>query len=1140
MRNSLLFSPFSLLLLLAQVWPASGQVMAKRYAMNTSISPLQRVQPTAQLPLKEALVQLKKTYQVDLLFEDKAIEGYMTPAVDFTKPVEVELRQLLQPFGLKYKKVKKNAYLIQTGKAGKSKSTPLVINSTGIELESLPSSVSSTLTIKNQEVAEPREVAVVDKVVTGTVRDAKGEALPGVNVLLKGSTKGTTTDGEGAFRLSVPDNSAVLVFSFVGYQPQEIQVGNQTTVSVRLVADEKSLNEVVVVGYGTQSRKNLTSAISTIKPEELNRGAISDVGQLLQGKVPGLNISASGDPNAPAAVVLRGASTINSSQGPFYVIDGVPGADISIIAPDDIASIDVLKDAAATAIYGNRAANGVIMVTTKRGKKGQMVVTYSGYTGIEAVSSKLKMMDAAQLRDFLTRNGQSFSPNDDKGANTNWQDAVEKSSAISQNHNLSISGGTEHSTYSASINYLDKQGILQGSSLNRVIARLAVDQYALNDKLRFSLNVTNSNSNANNTPLRNNVLLQMINHLPVSPVMNPDGSYFENFQNTGYFNPVAMINHAKDNTKYNNLVGSFNTHVNLPFGLTYDLNLSYQNNTSLHGESYDSYYTQYNSANFYNNPDPPLVHSLLNFGTNGSALRNTYQTTRKVLETFLTWDKSFGDHTINAVLGYSWQGSISGDGFQTSSTNFPVDNIGYNNFALSNPYAVSSYRVNFGPDGIYQETRLISDFARLNYNYKDKYLVQGSIRRDGSSVFGANNQWGYFPAVGAAWRVSQESFMQGQSLFSDLKLRASYGVTGNSSGFNAYTAQVISGSLGSYYYNGVQTAAYGPTQASNPDLKWERTATTNIGVDFSILKGKLSGTLEWYDKTTTGMIYSYRVNPVLVPAGSIIANGGNMSNKGIELTLSATPVQTAKFSWTTGLNLAHNTNKITSLTNPLFVGGDSTRTTQPEGAGQTGSTLQILKAGMPLGQFFTLEYAGKNDKGVSQYLSRNGTLTTTPVIGTDYQYAGSPQPKLLVGWTNSLRYGNVDFNLFFRGVFGNKIFNATRADLFRPSTAQFTNILVDVANESPSDVNAYKYSTRFIEDGSYVRLDNATLGYNFKKLGQYVKNLRVYATVNNAFVITGYKGIDPEVNQGGIAPGIDSNNFYPKTRTVLVGVNVSF
>ncbi|WP_208295634.1 TonB-dependent receptor [Fibrivirga algicola] len=1071
--------------------------------------------------LKSALLQLERNTSVRFIYNPKEIQADQRVTLSSRSgKLKDFLSELLTPLRIGYE-----------------------VSGKQIALFKNPATSGHTETPGSATQSETK--AISDRSINGRVTDGtNGSGLPGVSVVLKGTRLGTITDGEGSYRLTIPtqyDNaSATLVLSFIGYTTQEIVVGSRTTVDVALGVDNKQLNEVVVVGYGTQSRKNLTSAVNTIKPEELNRGAISDVGQLLQGKVPGLNISANGDPNAPAAVILRGASTINSSQGPFYVIDGVPGADISIIAPDDIASIDVLKDAAATAIYGNRAANGVIMVTTKRGKKGLAQITYSGYVGMEKVSSKLNMMDATQLRAFLTANGQSFSPNDDKGTNTDWQAAVQRNTAISQNHNISISGGTDHSTYSASINYLDKQGILQGSSLNRVIARLAVEQMAFNDKVKFGLNITNSNSNANNTPLRNNVLLQMVNHLPVSPVTNADGTYFENFQNTGYFNPVAMINYAKDNTKYNNLVGSLFTQVQLPFGLSYDLNLSYQNNTSLHGESYAGYYTQYNSANFYNNPDPPLVHSLLNFGTNGSALRNTYQTTRKVLETFFTWNKEFGDHSLNAVLGYSWQGNVSGDGFQTSSTNFPVDNIGYNNFALSNPYAISGYRINFGPDGIYQETRLISDFARLNYNYKNKYLVQGSIRHDGSSVFGENNQWGYFPAVGLAWRIDQEKFMQNQNLFNDLKFRASYGVTGNSSGFNAYTAQFISGSLGTYYYNGVQTAAYGPTQAANPNLQWEKTATTNLGLDFTVLKGKLSGTLEWYSKETTGMIYSYRVNPVLVPAGSIIANGGSMSNKGVEISLNATPVQAGKFSWTTGLNLAHNSNRINSLTNPLFVGGDSVRITQPEGGGQTGSTLQILKAGMPLGQFFTLEYAGKNDKGVSQYLNRSGALTTTPVIGADYKYLGSPQPKLLVGWTNTLRYGNLDLNVFFRGVFGNKIFNATRADLFRPSTAQFTNILVDVADEKATDVNSFKYSSRFIEDGSYVRLDNATLGYTLRNLNQYLRTVRVYTSVNNAFVITNYKGIDPEVNQGGLAPGVDSNNFYPKTRTFLLGVNVSF
>lgn len=981
----------------------------------------------------------------------------------------------------------------------------------------------------------------IDQKVTGTVKDDNGETLAGVSVVVDGTTRGTSTDANGQYSINVPEKNTILVFSFVGYEIQKVPVNGRSVVDVVLKVSESALSEVVVVGYGTQSKKNLTSAISNVKPEDLNRGAIVDVGQLLQGKVPGLNISSNGDPNQRAAVILRGASTLNSSQGPFYVIDGVPGADISVIAPDDIATIDVLKDAAATSIYGNRAANGVIMITTKKGKKGAMQIAYNGYVGIEKVSNRLDMMNASELKAFLAKSGSSLSPNDDKGADTDWQAVVMKPTAYSQNHNISFSGGGEHNTYSASLNYSDKQGILLSNNLQRVIARLGIEQYALNDKLKFSLSVVNSNNNANNTPMRNNVLEQMIIRLPVSPVKNSDGTYFENFQNTGYFNPLALIEQAKDNSKYNNLIGSFNTHVELPFNLTYDLNLSYQNTTSLNSQSYASYYTQYNSANFYNNPDPPAVHSLMNFGVNGSALRNTYQDTRKVLETFLSYNKTLDKHYINAVLGYSWQGNTLGDGFQVTSTNFPVDNIGYGNFALSNPYAITGYRINFGADGVFQENKLISDFARLNYSYGDKYLFQGSIRRDGSSVFGKNNQWGYFPSVGIAWRINEEGFMKKQTIFNDLKLRASYGVTGNATGFNAYTAQFISGLLGTYYYNGVQTAAYGPTQAANPDLRWEKTSTANLGLDFTILKGLLSGSLEVYDKQTTGMIYSYSVNPILVPVGRIVANGGTMSNKGVELSLTATPIKNKNgITWTTNLNLAHNKNEIVSLTNPLFAGGDSIRITQPEGSGQTGSTLQILKAGRPLGQFFSFEYAGKNENGVSQYYNSTGGLTTTPVIGKDYRYLGSPQPKILVGWSNTVTYKNFDLNFFFRGVFGNKIFNATRADLFRPSTAQFVNILKDAENESTKDVNSFKYSSRFIESGSYVRLDNATLGYNFKKISNYIRNLRVYTSINNAFVITKYTGIDPEINQGGLAPGVESGNYYPKTRTVLFGVNVSF
>ncbi|CAH0275832.1 TonB-dependent receptor SusC [Pedobacter sp. Bi27] len=981
-----------------------------------------------------------------------------------------------------------------------------------------------------------------ERKITGNLIDTENMPIIGASVSVKGTSKVTVTGDKGAFSISAK-NGDKLVFTFMGYEAKEITIGTASSYKVTIKEANTSLTDVVVVGYGKGSRKGLSSAITSVKPEELNKGAIADVGQLLQGKVPGLNISASGDPNKPAAVILRGASTINSPGAPFYVIDGIPGADIAAIAPADIASIDVLKDAAATAIYGNRAASGVIIVTTKRGKSGMPQLSYSGYIAAEKVSNQLDLMDADQLRAYLTANKVAFSPNDDKGENVNWMKAIERSTAYSQNHNLSFSGGTDHSNYSASLNYFNKEGILSKSSLNRIIGRLNIDQYAFNDKVKFSLNLSNSSSKSINEPLQNIVLLQAAKRLPVSPIYNADGSYFENLNNTGYFNPVAIADNAQDETKYNVLVGGFNTEVKLPFGFTYNINLSYQKTTAAHGEFYSSYFGKYPTSNFYNNPDPGIgiAHTLIGgvFGTNGSALRSNFENTNKILETFLTWDKKIGDHTLNAVLGYSYQDNIIGDGFQTSSTNFPTDYVGFQNLTLGNPYAISSYRINLGNDLTYQRILMISDFFRLNYNYKSKYFLQGSIRRDGSSAFGKNNQWGYFPSVGLAWRVSEEEFMKGQSFVSDLKIRASYGVTGNSAGIGAYNGQLIYGISGTYYNNGVQAAGYAPTQGANPDLKWERTSTKNLGVDFGILNNKITGSVDVYDKNTNGMLFQYSVPQALVPGGRLWANGGSINNKGIEVSLNVSPIASKSFSWLSTINMAYNKNKITSLQGPIS-NTDSLRYSDPEGPGQTNATLQILKVGYPLGQFFTLKYAGKDASGNSLFYKHDGSTTTTPGIGTDYFYLGNAQPKVIMGWSNTFKYKELELNIFLRGTFGNKIFNATKADLSYTAGAAVNNILNSAADDKVTDTRNSFYSDRYIESGSYVRLDNATLGYNFKNLIKYVSNVRVYLSTNNLFTITGYKGVDPEINQGGAAPGIDYNNFYPKTRTFLLGLNASF
>jgi len=985
-----------------------------------------------------------------------------------------------------------------------------------------------------------------DGKVSGTVVDNTGLPIPGATVVIKGTTNATSTAANGTFSIQAKSGD-VLVFSSVSYTPKEVAVTSVKNYKVTLLDANTALKEIVVVGYGTSSRKTLSSSITTVKPEDLNKGAIADVGQLLQGKVPGLNITASGDPNKPAAVILRGASTINSPGAPFYVIDGIPGADITAVAPADIASIDVLKDAAATAIYGNRASSGVIMVTTKRGKKGQSQVTYSGYVATEKVSSKLDLMNADQLRSYVTSNGGSFSPADDPNpgnVNTDWMSAIERSTAFSHSHNLSLTGGGEHSTYSASLNYLNKQGILAASSLERVIGRLNLDQYALNDKVKFSLSLSNASSTANNEPVQNVVLLKAANRLPIAPIYNADGSFFDNTNriSTGYYNPLALVANAQDQTKYTTTMAAFNTQVKLPLSLTYNVNLSYQKTSALHGEYYGSYYYPL-STGFYNNPDPGIgiAHSLVSFAQNGSAIRSEYENTAKTLETFLTWNKTIGDNSITAVLGYSYQDNIYGDGLTSSSANFPNDNIGFQNLSLGSPYALPSYRINIGADRTYGETLLISDFFRVNYSYKDKYLLQGSVRKDGSSVFGDNNHWGYFPSVGAAWRISEEDFMKQQSLFSDLKLRASYGKTGNSAGIDAYTAKLVYVSAGSYYNNGTQVGAYAPGQGANPDLKWETTATSNVGLDFAILKGKVSGTVDVYNKTTDGMLFYYTVSPTLVPGGHIWANSGSINNKGVEFSLTANPIAKKDFNWSSTFNIAFNQNVINSLQG-TYGNSDMTLYSDPEGPGLTNATVQVLKEGMPLGEFYAFKYAGKDPStGKSLFYKGDGTGTTTaPAVKTDYFFLGSPQPTALMGWSNNFNYKQFDLSFFLRGSFGGKIMNATRADLSYVGGATSNNILNSAAGDKMSDASNNFYSDRYLESGSYVRLDNATLGYTIKNPFTNVSNIRMYFTANNVFTITGYKGIDPEINQGGASPGVDYNNFYPKTRTLLLGFNISF
>lgn len=977
--------------------------------------------------------------------------------------------------------------------------------------------------------------------INGAVYDTTGAPVAGATIMVRATKNATSTNADGNFTINA-NIGDVLVITSIGYETAEATVTSGERIVVTLHEKKEILSDVVVIGYGKGSKRTLSSAITSIKPDELNKAATGDVGQLLQGKVAGLNITASGDPNRPAAVILRGHSTINSPGGPFYVIDGIPGADINAVAPDDIASMDILKDASATAIYGNRASNGVIMVTTKKGTKGRLQTLYNGYVGFENVSRNLDLMDAAELKEYAQKNNFTPNTNDDKGANTSWMKAIQKSSALSHNHNLSFNGGTDKSTYSASLNYLKKDGIILQSDLERVIGRISIEHQTLNDRLTLGLNLMSSNSKASNVPLQNMVFQQAVKYNPMSPVYNEDGMFFENFNNPSYFNPVSIIKNAIDDTKYGSLQGNFTAVAKLPFNFTYNLNLAYQRGTWLHGEYYNSYYSQnYSTGSFYTNGDPGGGRSLRNFYSNGLAYRGYYQSNSKTLESFLNWDKKFGLHSIKAVLGYSWQKNTNNDGLQTSQTNFINDYTTYYNLGLGNYQTVNGFVVDYG-GAVYEETNFISDFFRLNYDFNEKILVQASVRRDGSSVFGKNKEWGYFPAASVAWRISEENFMESLHFINDLKLRVSYGETGNAFGLGAYNSQRLYNKSGTYYNNGVFAASFRSTQGSNPDLQWEVTATKNIGLDYSILGSRISGSIDVYEKNTTNMVFPYSVAQSIDPSGFLWLNVGKIRNRGIEFSANINAVNKNNFKWSTGFNIASNQNQIMDLKGPekYGVNADSTYYTQIDGPGTTGSRLQILTVGGPLGQFYSFQYDGKDANGNSLFLKKDGTTTTNPSQVTDYHHLGSPHPKLMFGWNNNFRYKNFDLNFFLRGVVGNKIFNATRADLSYVVTAGQTNISPYAADDARTDTRNNNFSSRYVEDGSYMRFDNATLGYRFNINNQYINQLRFYATVNNLFVITNYKGIDPEINQGGSSLGVDYNNFYPKTRTILFGVSVGF
>ncbi|KAA6324620.1 TonB-dependent receptor SusC, partial [termite gut metagenome] len=770
--------------------------------------------------------------------------------------------------------------------------------------------------------------------VKGTVTDEFDEPIIGANIIEKGSTNGTITDIDGKYSIVVTNiQRGVLQISYIGYNSTEEVVKGRNTINVKMQPSVINLGEVVAIGYGTQTRREITGSIANVSEEKFNKGITRDAADLLQGKVAGLTItSGSGDVTRGSQIRLRGTSTLQNDQGPMIVIDGIPGGDMSTVAPADIESISVLKDASSAAIYGSRAAGGVILITTKRGSGSKTQVSYNAYLTVDKVANKPDMMNSAEWRAANKELGNNTSSFDAYNADTDWFGAMLRT-GISQNHSLSLSGGGPKSNYRASYTYLDRNGIARDNSMTRHNFRFQIQQRAINDRLRLGL--TGSATLTDMQMPSTDDFILAYNMPSVYPIYNEDGSYFKGAN--GNYDQGNPVQNQDQNYRLNNF-NYFYGAGDAQFDFTESLNLK------LH--LYKSRFS--NSYNRWEDPDNSRGDD-----NNGYAEKSSNNYGRNLMEWTANYDKSFGvsgQHKVNAILGYSWENNEAQGQF-AKSTDFAVSSMGANNLQTGNSLKIGEVT------SFKNEYRLISFFARAHYSYAERYMITGTVRRDGSSKFGANNKWGLFPSVSAAWGLSQESFMKDIDWISDMKLRFGYGVTGNQDGLSPYKSLELYEASGTYYDNGSLRTAFKLSQNANPDLKWESTAMLNIGWDFSFFNGRVGGTIEWYQKKTSDMLYTYKVPTPTYVYDRIQANVGDMENKGIEMMLNIDVIRNRSFNWNTSLNLSHNANKITRLSNDLYT-TDRIYTGDPWIRGASGVTSHVIEEGRPVGQFFMLKSIG--------------------------------------------------------------------------------------------------------------------------------------------------------------------------------------
>ena len=906
-----------------------------------------------------------------------------------------------------------------------------------------------------------------ERVLKGVVKTSDGSTLPGATVIEKGTNNGTITDFDGNFTLNVSKANAVIVFSFVGMSTIEMDYTGQANMNVIMREDAIGLDEVVAIGYGTQTKREISGSVTNISEKNFNKGVTRTGVDLLKGKVAGLTItSGSGDVTKDQTIRLRGTSSLNASSQPFIVVDGVPGMSLNSVAPQDIESISVLKDASAAAIYGSRSASGVILITTKKGRKDQTVTEYDGYIAVDNVTNVPELLNAQEWRDYASKNSINTSGLD-KGGNTDWFDEIMRT-GITQNHSLSLSGSTKSSNYRASISYLNQEGVVKDNVLERYNARMSFNQKALNDKLDLTFTGVMTQRNYTPTDTRNFVLAY--NMIPVYPVKNDDGTWYDN-QEYDQGNPVRNIEYNKQENKNSLYFGNIKADLDIFEGLKASLNVLKQRETNDYGQYYDSQTER---------------------GRNdiGYAQRNSWTADKKLLEATFNYKKIVENHNMNFLAGYSYEDNYY-QNMGAQNRQFVTDLFGFNN--LSAGENLRSGDVWSGKN----MSKLISFFGRVNYTLLEKYVLTASVRRDGSSKFGENHRWGTFPSVSAAWHMKEESFLQNVNALDDLKFRAGYGISGNQDGLNPYLSLPLYGRSGQYYDDGKWFSAYQFDQNENPDLRWEQTSMFNIGFDYSFLKGRINGSIDYYNKNTEDLLYTYTVPQPPYLKGTMMANVGSMNNKGVEFMISADIVRKTDFRWNTSFNIAHNKNEITSLSNDQFT-TSSIKTGDAWIRGGSNNTTHIVEEGKELGTFYGWLCTGIDSEG--KYIMDDMIDGVAGLTDEDRTYIGSAQPDFTYGLANVISYKNWELNFFLRGVYGNDVLNFSKMSYATTQWLPGANVLKEALTiglkESP------RYNSYYIEDGSFLRMDNASVAYNFDTKGKYgIHKLRVYVTGQNLFVI---------------------------------------